>query len=68
MTDERWWVDVQTGAVQRDDERGPDRNVLGPYPTREAAEGWRRSHEGREDAWEDEDERWEGEEPPASTT
>ena len=64
MTAERWWVDARTGEVQRDDERGPDRHVLGPYPNREAAAAWRSSHEDREEAWEDQDERWQGEDPP----
>lgn len=63
MSEQRWWVDVRTGEVQRDDERGPDRHVLGPYPTFAAASAWRESHEQREGAWEEEDERWEGEDP-----
>ena len=62
---EQWWWDLSKGQAVRDDERGPDRDVLGPYPSREAAEAWRQSHEAREDEWEDEDERWEGEEPDA---
>jgi hypothetical protein len=57
---EQWWWDLARGRAVRDDERGPDRSVLGPYPSREAAEAWRESHEAREEEWEDEDERWEG--------
>jgi hypothetical protein len=45
----RWWWDLRTGRAVRDDERSSDKDVLGPYPTREAAE-----------AWKDEDERWLG--------
>ena len=60
---ERWWWDLEQGRAVTDAERGPDRDVLGPYPSREAAEAWRQSHEGREDAWEDEDERWSGDGP-----
>ena len=62
-TVEQWWWDLAQGRAVRDDERGPDRDVLGPYPSRQAAEDWRQSHEAREDAWDEEDERWEGEEP-----
>ena len=61
-TSERWWWDLAKGRAVRDDERGPDKDVLGPYPSRAAAEAWRERHEAREDAWEQEDERWEGEE------
>ena len=62
---EQWWWDLAKSRAVRDDERGPDRDVLGPYPSRQAAEAWQASHEAREDAWDDEDERWEGEEPDA---
>lgn len=58
---EQWWWDLEAGRAVRGDERGPDRRVLGPYPSRQAAEAWRDRHEAREDAWEEEDERWEGE-------
>jgi hypothetical protein len=63
---EQWWWDLRHQRVVRDDERGPAHDVLGPYPSRAAAEQWRDSHEAREDAWEEEDERWEGEDRPAS--
>jgi hypothetical protein len=63
---ERWWWDLRAGRAVRDDERGPDRSVLGPYPSRAAAEQWRDSHEAREDAWEEEDERWDGEDRPST--
>ena len=66
MSDTRWWWDLRLGRAVTDDERGADKDVLGPYPTREAAEAWRDAHEGREDAWEDEDERW-AEERPGET-
>lgn len=59
---ERWWWDLGAGRAVRDDERGPDRDVLGPYPSKAAAEDWRAGRDAREDAWEEEDERWSGEE------
>jgi len=68
MTEERWWWDLRQGRAVIDDERGPDKDVLGPYPTKEAAEHWRDSHEQREDEWKAQDETWEGDDeddPPA---
>jgi hypothetical protein len=62
MSDERWWWDLAAGRAVRDDERGPDKDVLGPYPTRADAEAWRERHDDREDTWKHEDERWEGDE------
>jgi len=60
---ERWWFDLKVGRAVRDDERGPARDVLGPYPTQAAAESWRQAHEGREEAWKHQDEAWDGDEP-----
>jgi hypothetical protein len=57
---EQWWWDLAAGRAVRDDERGPDRDVLGPYPSREAAERWRDRHDAREERWEEQDEEWEG--------
>jgi hypothetical protein len=33
---------------------------MGPYPTKEAAERYAETAQGREESWEAEDERWEG--------
>ncbi len=70
MTDgeERWWWDLKAGAAVRDDERGPASHMLGPYPSKEAAEAWQQSRDAREDAWKEADERWEGEDPEAPPT
>lgn len=57
---EKWWWDLAGGRAVRDDERGADLDVLGPYPSREAAERWREQHESREERWDDQDEAWEG--------
>lgn len=55
----QWWFDVKQGRAVSDEERGPDRDVLGPYPTKEAAEDWRSGHDARNEAW-DEDDREDG--------
>jgi hypothetical protein len=57
---ERWWWDLAARRAVRDDERGPDHDVLGPYASREEAESWRDSHEAREEAWEEADRAWAG--------
>ena len=60
---ERWWFDLKQGRAVRDDDRGPAKDVLGPYPTQAAAEGWRQAHEDREESWKDQDDEWAGEDP-----
>jgi hypothetical protein len=60
-TTEKWWWDLAAGRAVRDEERGPDRDVLGPYPSRAEAERWRDRRDAREQAWAEEDIRWEGE-------
>jgi hypothetical protein len=40
------------------DERGPGEQVLGPYPTREAAVNWRSKVEQRNEIWDGQDEAW----------
>lgn len=59
MAQEQWWWDLTAGRAVTSAERPRDLDVLGPYPTREAAEGWRDTVEARNEAWKDEDERWE---------
>jgi hypothetical protein len=62
MTEDRWWWDLKKGRAVTDEERGPGKDVLGPYPSKEAAEHWRDTYEHREEAWKAEDERWDGDE------
>lgn len=57
---EKWWWSLSEGRVVSDEERGPDRDVMGPYATREAAESWRETAAARDEEWKSEDERWEG--------
>ena len=61
--DEQWWWDLAAGRAVPESQRGPDRDVLGPYPTKEAAEAWREAHDRREGLWQDQDDAWEGEPP-----
>ena len=68
MTEARWWWDFRLGRAVTDEERGPDKDVLGPYPSKAAAEAWREGHQHREEEWKAEDERWEGDEDGDETT
>ncbi|MEX2627527.1 MAG: hypothetical protein WD225_11640 [Ilumatobacteraceae bacterium] len=53
-----WYWDLGKNAVVRWDERGPGDQVLGPYPSPEAAANWRSTVERRNEAWDEEDEAW----------
>ncbi len=55
---ETWWWDLTEKRAVTGEERPRDAEVLGPYPTREAAEAWQDKVEARNEAWKDEDERW----------
>lgn len=56
---QEWYWDLVANRAVRADERGPGDQVLGPYPTREAAENWKQRVESRNDEWEAADEAWE---------
>lgn len=60
---EKWWWDLTAKRAVTSDERPRDIEVLGPYPTREAAEDWQSTTKARNESWDAEDERWEGREP-----
>jgi len=53
-----WYWDMNKRRAVRADERGPGDEVLGPYPSKEAAEHWREKVERRNEDWDDADEQW----------
>lgn len=55
----QWGWDLRQGRAVPWDERGPSEQILGPYPSKEAAENWRTRIDERNEAWDDDDERWE---------
>ena len=55
---ERWYFDVRRGVAVPASERGHADDMLGPYPSKAAAENWRDTVASRNDAWDAEDERW----------
>jgi hypothetical protein len=59
MADEWYWSLAERRAVHRS-EKGPADHVLGPYPSKEAAEHWRERVDQRNEAWDDQDDAWEG--------
>jgi hypothetical protein len=49
-----WYFDLKRGQAVQAEERGPAKDLLGPYPSKEAAENWRATHDEREAAWDPE--------------
>jgi hypothetical protein len=60
MTAEGWYWCFTHDRVEAAGERDDPDNVLGPYPTAEAAADWRSTTEQRDDAWKDADKAWSG--------
>lgn len=65
---ETWWWDLGKGRAVTSEERPRDVEVLGPYPSRAAAEAWRETAEARNEAWDEADEEWEGTDDDDETT
>ncbi len=59
--DTEWYWDLSNKVAVPARERGPAMRVLGPYPSKAAAENWRNTVEHRNEAWDAEDARWHGE-------
>jgi hypothetical protein len=57
---ERWWWSLTERRALPDAEKGPADEVLGPYPSKEAAERWRERVDERNEAWDEQDDAWEG--------
>jgi hypothetical protein len=61
MSDGEWYWSLTRKQVVRADQRDRADEVLGPYPTEEAARNWKDTAETRNDAWDEADKAWEGE-------
>ena len=61
-----WWWSLKDQRAVTGAERGKDEDVLGPYPSKEAAENWKETSAQRDQAWKAEDERWEGDDRGAT--
>ncbi|GIL37094.1 methionine aminopeptidase [Phycicoccus sp. MAQZ13P-2] len=53
-----YWYNVDTGQVETDADRSQDANVLGPYDSREAAEGALQKARENSERWDAEDKEW----------
>jgi hypothetical protein len=62
VSDEQWYWDLKRGQAVPAPERGRADDLLGPYPTKEAAEHWKERVDQRNEAWDEADREWEGEE------
>ena len=59
MADDRqFWFNVDTGQVEEDSGKGRAENLLGPYPTREAAAAALETARARTESWDEEDRKW----------
>jgi hypothetical protein len=56
----QYWYNTETDEVEERAQRSSWTNLLGPYPTREAAERALDTASRRNEAWEDEESDWRG--------
>jgi len=56
----QFFYNVRTGQVEELAKKGQSKDLLGPYPTREAAARALETARERTDAWDEEDRRWRG--------
>lgn len=65
MSNERYWFNTRTLQVESDDDRGPLRYLMGPYPSREHASHALERASRRTQEWDEQDRRWaSGQGPP----
>ncbi len=56
----RWYWCLVHQRPEREGEQDRAEDVLGPYPSEDAARHWKDTVDERNEAWDAEDERWEG--------
>lgn len=56
-----YWYNITTGAVENDENRSRNDNVMGPYATEEEASRALETARERTEKWDEEDREWEGE-------
>ena len=60
---QEWYWCLRHERVESQEEACPADVRLGPFPTAEAAAGWKQTFSERDEAWQHEDEDWERGEP-----
>jgi hypothetical protein len=58
--DSEWYWDLSNKVAVPARERGPAMRVLGPYPSKTAAENWRDTVDQRNEVWDADDAKWNG--------
>ena len=53
-----FWFNTRTGQVEETEGKSQSKDLLGPYPTREAAANALQSARERTEAWDEEDRKW----------
>ncbi len=61
----QYWFNTRTHRVETDDDRGPVRDLMGPYPSRAHAEHALERARRRTQEWDEADRRWAAGELPA---
>ncbi len=61
----QFWFNTRTHRVETDDDRGPARDLMGPYPSRAHAEHALERARRRTQEWDEADRRWEAGDLPA---
>lgn len=61
MTKEWYWSLTENRVITAE-ERGQAHEVLGPFPTKEAAADWQSTYAARNERWAEEDRQWRGDE------
>jgi hypothetical protein len=54
----QFFYNVSTGQVEELAKRGQSKDLLGPYPTREAAAAALETAKAKTEAWDEEDRKW----------
>jgi hypothetical protein len=54
----QFWFNTRTHQVQTDHDKGQGKDLMGPYPTAEAARNALRSAAERTEQWDEADRRW----------
>jgi hypothetical protein len=57
-SDTQYWFNTKTGQVETSREKSSWTHLMGPYPTREAAQKALETASDRNDDWESEDDDW----------
>jgi len=54
----QFFYNISTGQVEETTSKGQSKDLLGPYPTREAAQAALATAQQKTEAWDEEDRRW----------